>query len=685
QKHNLLGGGNKQHKIQFTFHPHSHTQSKTVRPYQTLKPTAQVYLFLCHSDPIPDFHVSVNKSSKSFTVSAMPGNKVHIRWCYLTMSGRCTGDADLTTIDPSQTPSAVINFPYLLPCTCVEAYYTYSDAKRSLPKCPLRNTTITDVSDVWYSAEVELHEQLLVWRSKCPVSDAKISASLCWKQHEHLCTPVFNLSQVEKEERHKLIYNTSAVDKHPQMCVQFSLQGSHNISCPFQADMSSWEVNIEPGVQRVFVYITSSVAAKFSAQLCILKSEGCAPIGVVHSGRMNNSAITINVLLSNVTERPCVQCIFCVSDTHNRCGMYAVAALVFVVIVTLLGMFIHRLTKKGAAGWLYIQKPVLLVCSSEHPAHISAVCTLASILQADLGATVHLALWAQSSQNQPGTGVADLGPIPWLYGQWETVLKAQGNVLIIWTPEAKQTYEKWWDEMGKLDKSDKRKEDYSKAEKRHKKPKADVEENLRLNGLRPGKCKEDKTETKKDNKTDSSPQNEPCTVVAPVFRAALSCLAGAIQENKGQRVAFVYIQGHGHSKDIPRTFRGVPRYCLPHDFRGLIQELGGTTRTTENTTFRWHCWPRLMSKVLSLWLARQLTHRLQTLLPQTQEKKMKGVSVTSSEKMKGKLKLPLVFDTERPGSTPEQEPLYRSPWRPETPLSQVSPAGQTQMFVLLET
>lgn len=31
--------------------------------------------------------------------------------------------------------------------------------------------------------------------------------------------------------------------------------------------------------------------------------------------------------------------------------MYAVAALVSVVIVALLGMFIHRLNKSGAAGW----------------------------------------------------------------------------------------------------------------------------------------------------------------------------------------------------------------------------------------------------------------------------------------------------------------------------------------------
>lgn len=41
----------------------------------------------------------------------------------------------------------------------------------------------------------------------------------------------------------------------------------------------------------------------------------------------------------------------CVStDAHNRRGMFAVAALVFVVLAAFLGIFIHRLTKTGTAG-----------------------------------------------------------------------------------------------------------------------------------------------------------------------------------------------------------------------------------------------------------------------------------------------------------------------------------------------
>lgn len=48
-------------------------------------------------------------------------------------------------------------------------------------------------------------------------------------------------------------------------------------------DMSSWEVYMAPGRQSVFLYLTSSVPATFSAQLCVPDGTGCTPMGQVHS------------------------------------------------------------------------------------------------------------------------------------------------------------------------------------------------------------------------------------------------------------------------------------------------------------------------------------------------------------------------------------------------------------------
>ena len=287
-----------------------------------------------------------------------------------------------------------------------------------------------------------------------------------------------------------------------------------------------------------------------------------------------------------------------------------------------------------------------------------------------------MALWAQSShtQTRDRMGVADLGPLPWLYGQWETVCKEKGKVLIIWSPEAKTTYEKWKEEMENVDENEGKKEDNSKAHVKNEKI-SDVEKEYKLLGRRLAKFKKEKAAARKDCvklciDKDWFPQKEPSSVIAPVFAAALGCLQGTLQHCKGQGVAIVYFQDLCHSRDIPKALRGVPRYCLPQDFRGLIQELGGMKRGTDSGKFRWHCWPRLLFKVQSVRLARQLAHRLQTLLPQMQGKKTQGLSVTSSQKRisdktQSRLKLPLAASMAGPESVQEQEPLHGLPQRGE--------------------
>lgn len=263
--------------------------------------------------------------------------------------------------------------------------------------------------------------------------------------------------------------------------------------------------------------------------------------------------------------------------------------------------FVHIL------GWLCIQKPALLVCSSEQSAHISAACALASILQGELSATVHMALWALRSQTQDGAqaGVADLGPLPWLYGQWEAVSKEQGKVLIVWSSEAKKVYEKWKEGRESVNKTETRHDSYSGTKEEHEKLRENMVEYSKLKGKRQKDCVQSCEDL----------QQEPCTVIAPVFMAALACLEAALQKCKGQRVAFVYFQSFCHNRDIPKAFRGIPRYCLPQDFRGLLQELGAKPRPIKTGTFSYWCLPRLLSKIMSVWLARRLAQKLQTLLP----------------------------------------------------------------------
>lgn len=62
-----------------------------------------------------------------------------------------------------------------------------------------------DVRDVWLSSEVILYERSLIWKSKCPARNLNISASLCWRQHEHFCTAAPNSTLVEDGGGNQLV------------------------------------------------------------------------------------------------------------------------------------------------------------------------------------------------------------------------------------------------------------------------------------------------------------------------------------------------------------------------------------------------------------------------------------------------------------------------------------------------
>ncbi|XP_068162346.1 uncharacterized protein [Antennarius striatus] len=634
-------------------------------------------------DPVPVFDLSVDHFSKTITVTAAPGEQILARWCYQRSPRYCVGGEV-----PPQSGSVTLSVPYLLPCVCVQVYYSHTDARRQ-KTCPFRNVNLTDFRDVWLSSDVTLFRSSLTWHSVCPASDLNVSAALCWRHHEQLCTLAPNSTLEGEEGGQDLIYSTSAVDKHPQMCVQFSLHGSHHVSCPFHGDPSPWEVDVRLGGQNMFLYVTSSVPAKFSAQLCTLKERECTPMGGVWSATMagNTSGGTLEVPLHVLSEEPCVQVwqshpflqgrrILCPDYTHRRCGVFAAALLVVVIVSAMLGIFIHRVIKTGAAGWLCAPQPVLLVCSSDQLAHVSAAFALASILQGELGATVLTALWALCVRTHPGarTGVADLGPIPWLYGQWEAVLKAEGKVLIVWSPEANRIYERWRKEKGILGKNDRKRDEYSRAEVRYQKIRVEVEKFLKLKYNKRKAARQKLSSNLCDGK-DSEPQGGSSSVIGPVFTAALACLEGALQGLEDHRVVLVYFQGFCHSRDIPKALGRVPRYCLPQEFSGLVQELGGMRQVNAGEISR-NCWPRLLSKVVSLWLARQLARRLQTLLPQRRGRRRREPSIVSSpetpETAQSRIRWPPPADGATPATAQEQEPLCQSPWQPDATTSQVS-------------
>uniref|UniRef100_A0A3Q2E836 SEFIR domain-containing protein n=1 Tax=Cyprinodon variegatus TaxID=28743 RepID=A0A3Q2E836_CYPVA len=557
-------------------------------------------------DPWPNFTLSVNKSSKIISVDVDSGEVVKVRLCY-EKHGHCHGG------NP-QNRSAVLSIPYLLPCVCVEVYYNYIDAARH-KKCPFENQSLIDTKDILQSSTVQVFTSYLSWSSVCPAQALDVSAALCWMIHNLTCIPLPN-STLEREYGPTLRFKTSTVDKHPQICVQFYIQNNHNISCLSLEDKPSWETHVTAGIQSVRVHIISTVPARFSAQLCVLTESGCLPRGPLHIATMVSLDGCIHFVWQSdpalIGRR-----ILCPDFTRKRWGVCAGGVLVFAVTGTLLGFLLHRALKSGMAGLLTIQRPLLMVCSSSQSAHISAACALASILQEELGASVDTTLWAQSSKTKAwnGASVADLGPLPWLYGQWENILEEEGKILIVWSSEAKRMYQRL---RTKMDNS-----------LRPEKIRTLMPDYLKPNGWKLGKNKKNKYLEDKGVESleyDDS-EKEPSAVIEPVFVGALAALEGALQEGKCKDVTIVFFQGLCRSKDIPQAFRGVPHYCLPQEFSGFIQEMTEMRGRTNSRESRWRCWPRLLSKVLSVWLARQLTQRLQTVLP---DKRTESVSSTKT-------------------------------------------------------
>ncbi|CAL8275980.1 unnamed protein product [Boreogadus saida] len=232
-------------------------------------------------DPVPQFHLSVAPGSRKVNVTLAPGPSVYTILCYRN-ENLCKAISKRITIDPSESLSATLNVSYLLPCVCVQVYYTHSDAKRVM-ECPFANISLEAARDVWLSSEFKLYTDHIAWTSRCSSSYLKPSAALCWKNDTGLCTPILN-SRLAMINSSSLLYNISTLDKHSQMCLQFSIKNNRHVHCPFKSDKSEWEARVGPGGRSMSVHLTSYASAIFSAQLCILQHSGCHSIGDPYSG-----------------------------------------------------------------------------------------------------------------------------------------------------------------------------------------------------------------------------------------------------------------------------------------------------------------------------------------------------------------------------------------------------------------
>ncbi|XP_057211899.1 interleukin-17 receptor C isoform X2 [Triplophysa rosa] len=572
-------------------------------------------------DPVPKAEITVDNLAKHFTVRVKADNVLKIRLCYKHSYTECEQLTYFGLIDPQVNQTVNLSFPYLLPCLCVQLWYTGHDTKRNT-QCPLKETLLPHGGDSLSSSSARVIGSVLYWKPVCLSDHSNLTVSLCWlllEQGSH-CVPDSNAALYGTN----LKYNVSAVDKHPQMCVKFSLNVSHQVFCPFVSeDGSEWSVTAVPKSLHLQIHLTSNIAASFAAQLCAREGDKCVPQGNVLSCQVDggHTEAELSVPFSFLSSGLCVQVwhlelqgrrIICPDYTHRRWGLIIGAALSLLAAVMVVVCITCCLVKRTISVWRCAERrPLLLVCSSDDTAHITAVCSLASGLQDELFMDVRLAQWSHC-RSQPS--LAQLGPQPWLYGQCQAMQKAGGAILIAWSLDAHHSYLRW-------------RKSHSLLEKKWSSRfcntgmYSDVE----------GGC-EDKENMCYDEELIEKPRNS-SLITAAVFNAALSCLwTGIHSDFHGEGFGLVCFQNLDTSNHIPKLLRCVQKYCLPRDLSTLIHDLGSSRNGIEKSKGNNRCWPRLLSKGLSFLVSRQLALRLAVKLPVLDRGSSKNPQVLAENK-----------------------------------------------------
>ncbi|XP_017561200.1 interleukin-17 receptor C isoform X1 [Pygocentrus nattereri] len=582
-------------------------------------------------DAVPRYDVREDTSAKLFTVNMDAGQELFARLCYKNLAPECKGNTS-SRINTDLDPVVTFSIPHLVPCICVQLYYTGVDARRDTT-CPFKDKRLPGGGDILSSSSLKLYgSSVLEWKPLCPSDPSTPAVSLCWQHHKNhsQCFPVQNSTLHDRDWK----YNVTAVDKHAHMCVKFSLNDSQRVFCPFSSGVfSEWDVTVVTGSQRLHVRLSSSITASFSAQLCVEEEGEYVAKGNVHSVHMEEGTeeVELSLPLNFFIPALCVQVwrsepflhgkrIICPDYTHRRWGLVIAFSLAFLITLTAVGFLTYIFIKKKTSVWRCAErKPVLLVSSSDDAVHVAAVCALASGLQEELHTDVRLAQWAHCSTH---ASLAQLGPAPWLYGQCQEVQQAGGVVLLAWSLEAQQAFLQWRESGGKKE---------------------------RENSWWRGKISDEEKDTVWSNEQHKDKQKEgwmerASSVTDPVFNATLSSLwSGLHSERCGQGFGLVCFQDLGGSRHIPKELRGVRRYCLPRDLSSLIHELdlkesspgGGDKKASRG----WCCWPRFFSKALSFWLSHRLAQRLEAWLPQKKQDREKSKLILKlSHKPHGKLK-----------------------------------------------
>ncbi|KAG8557234.1 hypothetical protein GDO81_018372 [Engystomops pustulosus] len=504
-------------------------------------------IFIPNRDAKPDFQYNHIADEKRFEISVPTGPDVYVRLCHEAIVCEDLEGRNTTRMNSSQNAS--LSYEHLVPCLCIEAYYTDPDSRRN-KECPFKEHPERYIKQLLEASvkNVSYHHpsrmMSVEFDSPCLFVP---TVRICRKQNGRCIT-----DEKAKVTEYDKVYYLKSVDLDHHLCFEFTSQNHTHIKCPQKKDRA-WGVDMEIRLYDAQLTILSNVSASFAAVVCRpnQKTGDCDHQSVINevSTKHPSGSKDLRVLIPRPRTGECIkfwrsdvsfshEYLLCPSKySHKHLGLLSLVTSLGIIALILTTYAIYRRIWKIFTAPLW-RRTILLVYSPDSAEHKTLICAFADFLHNILGCEVILDQWDMNTVSQIGT-------LPWFYQKRELVSQQKGKVMIVWTRRSKKMYDQW--------------------------------------------------RNRENN-------NIGCKDSTNLFGAAMSCLEKDFEVPQRHGIVedytMVCFEGLCRKKDIPKRLRKISRYRLFKDLYRLVSHLQDTTCLS----------PPCLLKAVAKYLMKKLTY-----------------------------------------------------------------------------
>ncbi|XP_038004896.1 interleukin-17 receptor C isoform X4 [Motacilla alba alba] len=495
-------------------------------------PAAQTAVPQCQ---VPRLRVSPRQKEVVVEVEGAAVGHSYILWLYHNHSHGTSGPGHVVTMQSSPM-NYVLPADEVLPCLCLQVWPETQDPLRAT-LCPFSHDAEA-WERLWAQSRLVLHieGQVLTCSLSAPC-DLLADLVPCWQPvPSGPCQPLPGLQQ---PARGKGPQEFGGLRPHPNLCVQVWSSGQVRLT-------QCLRDRALPGRPDDLLLLEQGG----NASLCAVERGVCTPLASFTSREAGHPGLLEQGLQQDVAGGQCQQ----LWHPSNRTGgvlwacplhKYLRTHWALVWMGVLLGaaclLLLLLMKKEDMKGWLkslragYGSKGPLqgrraLLVHAAEPVAERAACALMAALHS-LGLTVVAAPGG-------GSGVAALGPLPWLHAQHHRALRDSDTIILLLSPAAAAAAQQW--DAG---------------------ARVVPESGAAESSLSP--------------QHNPDPDDVPTVAPCEVFAAALSCAMPVLAVARGH---YVVARLEALVPAVPPALRAAPAFALPGEMEGFLRALAGPAR-----------------------------------------------------------------------------------------------------------